>query len=239
MQHLPARIFFTARTRENGARAPSCGRGWVTPAAEGVGFPRGTPHCDLQSRSDSRSEREAGRANPAETREPRPGPVSPSSARGSSRGLAWAQVAQSGPPLRPPRPLSAWESPGNLTAAGCLPPSSASSRRGWSPGLPRARSLQGGPDRERPLGSCPPAERTARVLGAVCSSGFHVPTLHLLLDASDWRLPPHTSARELLWRSVTTSMLREYKFNSAAGGGLPQEKVKLKGVLQNTNWEIY
>ena len=41
------------------------------------------------------------------------------------------------------------------------------------------------PDRERPLGSCPPAERTANVLRAVCNSGFHVPTLHLLLNASN------------------------------------------------------
>ena len=67
--------------------------------------------------------------------------VLPGGPRADLRGRRWLSRVRL---CDPPRPLSPWDSPGNLTAAGCVPPSSASSQRGWSPGLPRARTQQAG-----------------------------------------------------------------------------------------------
>ena len=110
--------------------------------------------------------------------------------------------------------------------------------REWSPSVLRVQNQRAGSWPWAPPGQLS-SNWLQTILPRVCNSWFHVPTLRPLLNAPNWKLPAHTSPRELLWRSVTISVLREYKFNSAAVGGLPLEKVKLKGVLQNTNWEIY
>ena len=147
----------------------------------GVDFPRGTPYCDLQNRTDNRSEREAGRANPAQTREPRRprlasgAPVSvltsprvlPGGPRADLRGRRWlSRVRLCDPPGPSLRGILQATS---LQRAACPPPAhlpSAGGARVFRVPGPSRRV----PDRERPLGSCPPAERTANVLRAVCNS---------------------------------------------------------------------